>query len=123
MGFIASLTIWSTVLQDIVPTYVDGIIVVLQSETQAYTYEMREGNAYVVGEGDLHDLNYDEYKAGPIILNDYKSYSNTSSTYSLSIYPSAAVFAEFQTNTPVVVAVSLGKANFISRELSAQRST
>eukprot|EP00578_Thalassiosira_sp_NH16_P002284 CAMPEP_0181139862 /NCGR_PEP_ID=MMETSP1071-20121207/35004_1 /TAXON_ID=35127 /ORGANISM="Thalassiosira sp., Strain NH16" /LENGTH=488 /DNA_ID=CAMNT_0023226789 /DNA_START=34 /DNA_END=1497 /DNA_ORIENTATION=- len=107
VGFIASLTIWSTVLQDIVPAYVDGIMVVLESETQAYTYEMREGTAYVVGKGDLHDANYDMYKAGPITLNDYKSYSNTSSTYSLSIYPTAIVFQEFETNTPTVVAVSL----------------
>ena len=105
-------------MQDIVPAYVDGIMVVLESETQAYTYEMREGTAYVVGKGDLHDANYDIYKAGPITLNDYKSYSNTSSTYSLSIYPTAIVFQEFETNTPTVVAVSLGKDKTVVLHLS-----
>lgn len=107
VGFSASPTVLKGIFKDIIPKHIDGLILILETETQAYTFEIREGLPYVLGKGDLHDPKYDKFKSGPTILNDYTSYAATSVTYKLTIYPSEVMLEEYQSNTPVIVVVSL----------------
>lgn len=56
------------------------------------------------GEGDLHDAAFDTFRRSAV-LTDEQFYIDTSPTYRLSLYPNAALYDEYASKFPVIVAV------------------
>jgi len=95
---------WENVLTSVVPDYVDGLHCVIASETATYTFVIQHGVPILIGEGDLHDRDFDRL-ARNVTLHDLKSTSARSATYTLTVYPTSRMFDVFQTNSPQVVSV------------------
>lgn len=68
VGFAIGTFDWASVLTSTIPSYVNGITFVIKTETKASTYEVRDGKPQFLGESDLHDSKFDEYKHGPVKL-------------------------------------------------------
>ncbi|KAL3805985.1 hypothetical protein ACHAW5_006592 [Stephanodiscus triporus] len=63
VGSVSLVFSWDTFLNSILPDYIKGIVCVLSASTgQVYSYTISGHNVDFMGEGDLHDPNYDEYK-------------------------------------------------------------
>lgn len=68
VGFAIGTFDWASVLTSTIPSYVDGLICVIRTDAKASTYEIRDGVPNFLGESDLHDPKYDQYKHGPTKL-------------------------------------------------------
>ena len=105
VGFTTTSIHWEEVLTSVVPDYVNGLICVVSTDTASYTYEIREGGPEFVGPGDLHDPKYEQY-ARSVVLNDFmETDAGTSFVYTLTVYPTQAMFDTFTTTNPMAVAV------------------
>ena len=105
VGFTGTSMYLDEVLVNVVPDYVRGLYVVFSTDTAAHTFLMDAGVPVLLGEGDFHDTKYDEY-ARSAILYGVETNATGSATYTITLYPSEALFETFQTNSPL--AVSLG---------------
>ena len=106
VGFATTSLHWEEVLTNIVPDYVNGLTCVVSTDTASFTYEIRRGDVVeLIGQGDLHDATYDDY-AQSTILMEIETEASTSAVYTLTVYPSAAMFDTFSTNSPLAVALS-----------------
>ena len=100
VGMMASVINWDTTLSNSLPSYVDGMVVVLDSGTQIYTYIISGGIATFQGIGDLHD-------------SKYSSYGRTSAAtpfagaavYTITTYPSELFASQYHTNIPVIACI------------------
>ena len=82
VGFIGTSINFEEVLTNIVPNFVDGIDCVIsngKTRGQSYTYVINEGVPILLGEGDLHDSNYDDF-AQEIVLTGQMETGPTSAT-------------------------------------------
>lgn len=91
-------------MTSVVPDYVTGLRCIISTETQAWTYEIRQGVPVLIGEGDLHGDTYESYSES-IILNEYETGAATSATYTLTIYPTEELLNAFRTDAPRAVAL------------------
>jgi signal transduction histidine kinase len=106
VGFATTSLHWEEVLTNIVPDYVNGLMCVVSTDTASFTYEIKRGyGVQLIGPGDLHDSAYDDY-AQSTILMEIETEASTSAVYILTVYPSAAMFDTFSTNSPLAVALS-----------------
>ena len=103
-GIVGTSVNWQEVLTNVVPDYVDGLVCVISTDNQSYSYSIDGGIPSLMGDGDRHDPKYSNY-GYPVVLNDVEQNQLGSSLYTLTIYPSDATFAEFQTNIPLYVAL------------------
>ena len=99
---------WEEVLMNTVPNYVNGFHCIISSGTGtgSYTYVIHNGIPKLVGEGDLHDRNYDKY-GRTAILNDIETGASISANYTLTVYPTKQMFREFASSSPMNVSLSL----------------
>jgi signal transduction histidine kinase len=102
-GILASSIIWDEVLLDVFTSEVSGIDCVLKTETQIYTYYIENGVARLKGEGDLHHAQWNDYRQ-QIQLTGAGLYSETSATYTLTLYPTDEFFEVYRTNNPAIAA-------------------
>jgi hypothetical protein len=102
-GYIA----WSTALKEVLPSYLKGVraVVAPSDEGDAYTYEIKNGVATLLGRGDLHDPSLHEY-AHSIHLNDISQATALSIEYKLTLTPTSETFEDFYTSIPVTVCVA-----------------
>jgi signal transduction histidine kinase len=105
VGFATTSLHWQEVLENVVPSYVNGLTCVISTDTQAFTYEIRDGVPELVGPGDLHDAAYSSF-ARNATLADIETGAASSATYTLTVYPTQAMFDTYTTNSPLAVAVS-----------------
>ena len=106
VGFATTSLHWEEVLTSTVPDYVDGLTCVVSTETSSFTYEIIKGGIpKLIGDGDQHDPRYNKYRRSQV-LNDFPTGASTSATYTLTVYPTEKMFSQFESNTPVTVAVS-----------------
>lgn len=111
VGIAASSIHFQDVLTNVVPDYVDGLTCVVSTDTTAYTFEIRNGNPELIGEGDLHDTTYTSYGQS-VILNEFETGASHSAVYKLTVYPSTQMLDAFTTTSPLTVA--LGFAGVIA---------
>jgi signal transduction histidine kinase len=91
--------IWAETLEDLFTAAVDGVDLVLQTETQVNTYQIHGGVPSLLGERDLHDSKYSDY-AISIDLYSPGLFSYTSAQYTLTIYPEDSFFEVYSTGNP-----------------------
>ena len=56
------------------------------------------------GKGDLHDTNYDSFRES-IVLTGEGLFTNASSTYTLTLYPSSDFFHIYSTDNAVIATI------------------
>jgi len=116
VGIIGISVNFKDVLFNVVPNHFGGVVAVISTYTKdkfqedhstincdTVTYDIVDGTPRLVGEGDWHNPDYDDYGYS-IALNSLDSDAPNTVIYTLTLYPST--FSQFQTNIPV--AVSLG---------------
>ena len=98
---------WEEVLTNTVPDYVDGLHCVISSGTGSgsQTFILHKGVPELVGEGDLHDRQYNDY-GKTVILNDIETGASASANYTLTVYPTELMFQEFASSSPLAVSLS-----------------
>ena len=114
MSNVFSLTLFSSLLLlgSHFRSYVDGLIAVIASDTQTFTFEISTGNPTQIGEGDLHDTKYDRF-ARDIVLDDFGTVASESSRYTLTLYPSKKMLEEFRTARPLALSIGFVAVIFV----------
>lgn len=114
VGIIAAGVAWDAALQDLLPEGVWGVYAVIENDCdQTYTYEIDGAEAFFLGEGDSHEMVYDDYEVVvDLSLHLHPEFETTPGhcQYQIHVYPSQRFFQSYQSNTPerfaVVVSVS-----------------
>lgn len=93
--------LWGNVIEYSVPSYVDGLDIVIRSSDTIFTYTFEEGSAGQAKHGDQHDSDYDYTKyffvadiVGPAGLY-----------YTVSIYASSSFFNDFRDNRAIYASI------------------
>mmetsp|Transcript_18107 Transcript_18107/g.36476 ORF Transcript_18107/g.36476 Transcript_18107/m.36476 type:complete len:1137 (+) Transcript_18107:96-3506(+) len=99
---------WDVPLRNLLPDTVTGIYAVISNScNQSYTYLLEGSDALYIGEGDLHDHNYDsEGEFYDLSLGKNPEFATTPGhcLYSLTVYPSSGFVKGFDKNTPEIFA-------------------
>jgi class 3 adenylate cyclase len=122
IGIIASSFFMRNFLENILPDGESGLVVVFQNTcNQTFTYEVNGHEAKWLGDGDLHDSQFD-HLGFTKDLDEMRNYSKTKSTYgglpinidfchyTVSTYPSITMKNSHLTNSPTyysLIAVSI----------------
>ena len=96
VGSVSIVFSWDTLLNKILPDHIKGLICVLESSIgQIYSYSISGDTVTLLGEGDQHDTQYDEYAhdvQGKILVDNV---GRKFITYKLHMYPSSEFAAQF----------------------------
>ena len=112
VGMISISLTWDEVFHDSIPSFASGLHLVLSTSTQTLTYLISNGNAKLIGIGDLHDRTYNKY-AMSINLNELNDLSP--SAYTLMAYPTIELFNKYNTFWPgLICGISISLFMFIS---------
>lgn len=82
-----------------------GIECVISSKTTSYTYRISDGDAVVIGKGDLHNTKYDKYAKSIDLTSTVKDFSNASTAYTMTVYPTKESFDTYYTSNPLVATI------------------
>jgi hypothetical protein len=107
VGSVSLVFSWDTFLDSILPDYIRGVVCVLSSSTgQVYSYKISGSIVTLLGEGDLHDPNYDGYRKAveARLLLDHEEEVGKFVTYTLTMYPSVELEDQYSTSKPAVYA-------------------
>lgn len=108
VGSISLVFSWDTFLADVLPDYIRGLVCVLSASSgQTFTYTIRGDDVEFMGEGDLHDPNYDEYQetVEARLLLEGEEEAGKFILYTLTMYPSEEFESQYTTNKPIIYAV------------------
>lgn len=109
---------WDSFLTDILPENINGLYVVLSNTCdQQFTFMLNGPIVESLGEGDLHDSDFDQYKEEASFTDlvtagaEAGSYlgveiDQSGCQYSLAVYPSSQMQDEYMTSQPVVLLIS-----------------
>lgn len=108
---------WASYFTEILPSNIKGIDVVLgDSCGHMFTYRLNGEDVNPVGDGDLHQKKYGDMRRSASFesiesIEDGTRYgvplNHRHCEMVLDVYPSAAFYEEFASNTPVVITVSV----------------
>lgn len=96
-GFIVGKQIWHDLLEHGFESDVNGLDVVLRTDTIAHTYRIEKGFPVYRGEGDLHDVG-SFARIGTHINPQY--FSNTTVAYYMDIYSTSEFVESYHTSAP-----------------------
>jgi len=102
-GVIASSIVWDEVLLDVFAEEDSGIECVLRTAGNTYTYTITNGIVSLKGEGDLHDNQYNSF-GQPLVITE-GLFSESSASYSLTLYPTGGFFRTYRTSNPLVATI------------------
>jgi hypothetical protein len=114
VGSISIVFSWDDVLRSILPDYLEGLVCVLETCThtvgQTVTYSVAGDDVVFMGEGDLHDEEYDDMvhivKANVKGTDEKLGVVDNLITYTLRVYPSKDFENSYVTNRPMIFTVS-----------------
>lgn len=108
---------WMSYFQYILPSNLKGIYIVLHDSCSgAFTYEVNGEDVHVVGKGDLHDARYDGMKESKSFdalqnIGDGTKYglplNKDHCMISIDVYPSQVFYDTYNTNTPIIMTISV----------------
>ena len=113
VGGIAALLVWDEIFENTFNSEVSGIDCILEVGADAFTYTVEDGVVRIVGEGDLHDRDYNHLRR-TVVLTDSQLYSSDSPVYTLSIYPTPVFYAVYSTSNPITATVVVIVATLIT---------
>ncbi|CAB9497506.1 Receptor-type guanylate cyclase gcy [Seminavis robusta] len=122
VGFMVFGVYWRTLLNRLLPTGTDGVVVVLENTAgQQYTYRIDGTDATFEGHGDFHDTRYDHLEAVGYIRSDMdgdvaaafqarvedSENSHLDTNYRVRVYPSQLFESAYRTDRAWLFALSL----------------
>ena len=79
---------------------------VLETDTDAWTYTVRNGKAEFKGKGDLHSIGYSQYgKTASLTGKPGEYFSSYSNQYKLTLYPNQELFEVYSTKNPFIATI------------------
>ena len=114
---------WRTYFRNILPSNINGITVVLENKCDGfYTYELQGAEAYVVGEGDQHDLTYNKWVRSTEVTLDVLEdgtatglrFNQGECPYSLHVYPTEEFYEGIVTHDPIIITFAVGMVFFFT---------
>ena len=113
VGIISGFLVWGDFIQNLLPTGVDGINVILDSGKCGlqFTWRLDGPKAVFLGAGDLHEAEYDDYAFSTIFGKDEESqafYDAGICTLTIRVYPSDEFKNDFSTRRPVILSALVG---------------
>jgi cytoskeletal protein RodZ len=108
-GILLTVIEWSRYLNSILPSGVNGIVAVLSNTCgQTFTYQINGPEAVFVGDGDLHDSNYDTFvvssglTGGSWLSKSNETTSGAACMYTVQLYPSSTFQDIYLDERPVI---------------------
>jgi hypothetical protein len=114
VGIISSVIAWDNYIRRILPAGISGFYCVLHNSCgQAYTFVMDRPRVVLLGEGDFHDPQYDNYKVEVDVAHewglDHEAFSGGVGvdvcSYWMSFYPSDELRESTQNKSPQMFSV------------------
>jgi class 3 adenylate cyclase len=116
VGSISIVLSWDDILHSVLPSYITGLIVVLESnlsnemELQRFTYTITGPDVTLIGEGDMHDPAFDSYRReaeANIAGGTFDELDGVDHliTYKVTMYPSKEFQNVHLTNRPMIYTV------------------
>lgn len=91
---------WDLLLENSLPTNLARIDCVVATKTATFTMAVDQGKVIIAGSGDLHESSMTPY--GQNVVVDLSQDSPLSaSDFTITIYPSAAFFNQYNTAQPI----------------------
>jgi hypothetical protein len=126
-AIVTSGVIWTPLLEGLFTADVDGIDIVLQTDTKTFTYHIHSGLASLKGEGALNDPNYSKHAHSIDLDHSESSFNSTSVHYKVTLYPDDSFFEAYSTNNPwmatlvIVFSVVLTALFFLTYDFFVQQ--
>jgi hypothetical protein len=114
-GSISIVFTWADILRSVLPGYIKGLIVVLESsvsdelDKQQFTYSISGDEVTLIGEGDKHDVRFDDFEH-VVFANVAQDAENLGIVdylimYELRIYPSMVFQEQYLTKQPLIMTI------------------
>lgn len=96
---------WNDYFINVLPKGAGGILVVVNSLVQSFTFRIDGPEVFFLGEGDLHDENYDYLE----ISNDFAAFDQSQGNfnYTVHLYPTDDFYEKHTTNRPMVYTIAV----------------
>lgn len=117
VGVVRIIIHWARFFRNILPENIKGIIVVLDNYCdQPYTYEINGGDVVPLGQGDLHDPEFEDTMSYATFKNVSMIRDGTTSglrleddecPYSIRIYMSKKFRSAFVSSRPIIITVAV----------------
>jgi hypothetical protein len=123
VGFLVGVTVFSNLLDRLLPEGRDGIIGVLDDTCgNVMSFELSGGKAKFLGYEDLHELEFDEYERYEPNIEMYEETLKEAlkeglCVHDLRMYPSSKLRETFSTNTPAIYTGVVVMAFFVTAVL------
>jgi class 3 adenylate cyclase len=105
VGFLIGVTVFSNLLDRLLPEGKNGIIAVLDDTCgNTMSFEMSSGKAIFLGYEDVHETKFDEYERYESNLEMYEEQVEGLCEHNLHIYPSTKLRNNYDTNKPLLYA-------------------
>ena len=102
-AILASPVVWDEILRDVFANTVSGVDCVLETEQTTYSYRIENGIPIGVDYGDAHSTKYDSLRRS--IEINHNEYTPSSPSYTLHLYPNAALYEGYESVGPVYAAL------------------
>ena len=118
VGVVSAVLSWDVYFKNLLHEDIPSMFVVVDDGQcgNEFTYRVEGPNAVYLGQGSLHEAAMVEYSSrasfGDFLAPD--SREGVDCVYSMTLYPSEALYEEFQSNTPLILTVSVAAIFFIT---------
>ena len=104
VGFLLSLTSWENLLNNILPTDVNGITVVVKSEMcgTEFTFGLRGPKPVFLGYSDLHDPKFDEYMRSFVVEVYPRGIVDGMCLHEMFVYPTQEMRVSYESAKPII---------------------
>ncbi|CAJ1947755.1 unnamed protein product [Cylindrotheca closterium] len=111
-GLVLTSLRWSEIFNGAFANSVSGVYAVLEAnDGSSYTYVIQEGQAVLLGEGDLHDTEYNDFRQETNLESKDRGnlnfFGEASVSYTLVLYPSEEFFDSFSTANPMLSSIGV----------------
>lgn len=114
---------WQEYFKNILPINVQGIVVVLDNHCDGYyTYELHGPEVSLLGPGDLHKREFDQFEHRQFLVLDPLDdgtdtgidVSHEECIYTIHVYPSDAFYDEYINAAPIIITICVGLLFFFA---------
>lgn len=115
---VLSIISWDAFMDNLYHEHMNGIYVVLKNSCdQVYTYKMGKNGVDAVGQGDLHEKEYETKVHVAELVSPLELDGDAQSKYceyTLHVYPSSELEGEFKSETPIILAIAVSLLFFLA---------
>jgi class 3 adenylate cyclase len=117
VGSISIVFYWGDIFRRVLPSYIEGITVVLESsrlgfvEQQQWSYDVSGNIVTLLGEGDLHDTRFDNWEhevnidVAKIIQDKLGNIGQDRVKYTVRMYPTSKFKGKYLSQRPMVMTI------------------